>query len=243
MKTVPICRHQQTGESRIACLRVGMLLADMIRLKVTAIGLAILCASNGAVYFVLKKSMRPRRDMAETIAKIEQAPEPFVLVIGDSLTQNAKLPANICNHQIINAGVGGARTSAFIPFAEEMSAKGIKPSLVVVALGLNDTVHNYETSFGPTYSLLLGDLPSTKVALATLAPVDLSGSNGKIIDPDKYKTVDAMIRSTALERHLPLIELGNIENFQTVDGVHPTNDSYVKWKAPMIEAIRKEVCD
>jgi lysophospholipase L1-like esterase len=40
-----------------------------------------------------------------------------------------------------------------------------------------------------------------------------------------------------------LIELGTIENFQTVDGVHPTNDAYVKWKAPVIEAIRKEVCD
>jgi hypothetical protein len=65
-----------------------------------AVFLLVLVASNLATGYVVKKNARPKvdyqRDMAESLAKMNSANGPFIVMIGDSLTQNRHLPASIC---------------------------------------------------------------------------------------------------------------------------------------------------
>ena len=115
-------------------------------MKVTrmAIILAVLVASNILTGYVVKKNappkVDPQRDMRNALAKMGDIRGPFVVILGDSLTQNARLPTSVCGMPLINAGVSGSRASTFIPFAEEMTALQLSPALVVVALGLNDAI-------------------------------------------------------------------------------------------------------
>jgi lysophospholipase L1-like esterase len=190
-----------------------------------------------------RDSFDPQRHTLTLLRQIRQIGRPFILILGDSITQRAPLPDKVCGYPIINAGISGSRAGNLIPFAESITSQHQPIALIVVAAGVNDAQRTFSTSFGASYRLLIDSLPPTKVVLASLAPVDFSGTDGTNIDPEKYQSVDAAIRSTTLERHLPLIELGNIENFQTLDGIHLTVDSYVKWQAPVIEAIKKAVCD
>src|SRR6266566_778552 len=156
-------------------------------IKQWTVFLLILAASNIATGYVVKKNARPKvdhqRDMVEALAKMGSANGPFVVILGDSLTQDARLPASVCGMPLINAGIGGSRASTFIPFAEEMTARQFAPTLVVVALGINDAISAYRSDFRSAYNLLIDSLPKSQIALATLAPVNLSLTNGANITP------------------------------------------------------------
>ncbi len=67
---------------------------------------------------------------------IQEAKEPIV-VVGDSITQSADLPATLCGHPVINAGVGGMNIkqgATLLPlvFADH------RAYLIALALGAND---------------------------------------------------------------------------------------------------------
>jgi hypothetical protein len=118
-----------------------------------AIFLLVLIASNVTTGYVVKKKVDHQRNMVEALAKMSRTNGPFIVIIGDSLTQNKHLPALVCGMPLINAGLDGSRASTFIPFAEEMTARQLSPVLIVIALGLNDAA--YRTDFRATYGLLI----------------------------------------------------------------------------------------
>ncbi len=180
----------------------------------------------------------PQRQARALFRQIRQLNgKPFIIIIGDSITQRAVLPDAVCELPIINAGIGGSRTSNFVPFAEDLA--GFKPALVVVALGINDANGHRITAFKSGFALLLDSLPKVPVILASLTPIDFSGSDGKTMDPEKARSVDSFIRSTAGDRHVPLIDLGKLAPFQTLDGVHLTTDSYALWNAAVLDGIKR----
>ncbi len=148
-----------------------------------AIFLLVLVASNITTGYVVKKNVDHQRDMVEALAKMSRTNSPFIVIIGDSLTQNARLPASVCGIPLINAGIGGSRASTFIPFAEEMTARQFSPALIVIALGINDAVLAYRTDFRATYGLLIDSFPKSPIALATLAPVDTNFPVAKMLNP------------------------------------------------------------
>jgi hypothetical protein len=210
-------------------------------LKWTAI--VLLPALSVGAGFLAGRNFRPPpsylREMALSIQAMAKAPGPFIAVIGDSLTERAKLPATVCGIQLVNAGFGGSRASNFIPFAEEMTALDLVPALVVIALGLNDARRGYRTDFRSTYRLLLETLPESPVVLATLAPVDRAFDTGAILDPSRLSMVDLTIREIAKARNLPLIDLSDVQS-PTSDGVHPID--YGSWSAAMVAGIEREFC-
>jgi hypothetical protein len=97
-----------------------------------AIFLLVLVASNITTGYVVKKNVDHQRDMLEALENISRTNGAFIVIIGDSLTQNARLPASVCGIPLINAGIGGSRASTFIPFAEEMTARQLSPALIVI---------------------------------------------------------------------------------------------------------------
>lgn len=71
-----------------------------------AILLAVLVASNITTGYVVKKNVDHQRDMVEVLAKMSRTHGPFIVIIGDSLTQNAPLPVSVCGIPLVNAGIG-----------------------------------------------------------------------------------------------------------------------------------------
>lgn len=164
---------------------------------------------------------------------------PFVLVLGDSLTAGANLPPSICGLPIVKIGVGGARPSTFITLAEEITASKLVPKLVVVALGINSSLTGYQTDFRATYSILLQSLPATPLALATTAPIDPKGSDGSRVSLPTMVAVNSTIRDIAKAKSTTLIELGNLEGFETRDGIHPTQKAKNVWRDAIMAGIKQ----
>src|ERR1700721_1098420 len=67
----------------------------------------MLVASNITTGYVVKENVDHQRDMVEALAKMSRTNGPFIVMIGNSLTQNARLPASVCGIPLINAGIGG----------------------------------------------------------------------------------------------------------------------------------------
>jgi hypothetical protein len=209
-----------------------------------AIFLSVLVASNITTGYVVKKNVDHQLDMVEALAKMSHTNGAFIVIIGDSLTQNARLPASVCGIPLINAGVGGSRASTFIPFAEEMTARQLSPTLIVIALGINDAVLAYRTHFRATYGLLIDSLPKSPIALATLAPVDANVPVAKMLNPSTIKSVNAVIIEIAASKGAPIIDLGAIVGIDSHDGIHPTESTYHLWITAIVVGIERALkCD
>jgi hypothetical protein len=215
-------------------------------MKITrwAIFLLVLVASNITTGYFVKKNPDHQRDMVEALAKMSRTNGSFIVIIGDSLTENARLPASVCGIPLINAGIGGSRASTFIPFAEEMRARQLSPALIVIALGINDAVLEYRTDFRATYGLLIDSLPKSPIALATLAPVDTNFPVAKRLNPSTIKSIDGAIVETAASRGAPVIDLGAIVGIESRDGLHPTESTYHLWITVIVAGIENALkCD
>src|ERR1700722_8622529 len=77
-----------------------------------------------------------------------------IVILGDNITEMAKLPDTINGRPMVNASVGGAAIGDFISLAPNL-LDGVKPSLCVIALGANDVG---STSAGTNYAALLSRL-------------------------------------------------------------------------------------
>jgi hypothetical protein len=201
--------------------------------------LLVLIVSNIATGYVVQRNARPKddrpRDMVNALARMGSVNGPFVVILGDSITQNARLPETVCGMPLINAGTGGSRASTYIPFAEEMRAQKISPSLVVIALGTNDAISGYGTDFIPAYELLIRSLPASSLAFATPPPVD--GSGAGILNMTTLRSIDLAIKEIAASQKATLIDLGTIVGMETSDGIHPKKTTYPIWIKAVVQGI------
>jgi hypothetical protein len=148
-----------------------------------------------------------------------------VVIMGDSLVEDAKFPAEVCGLPIVNAGLGGSGAATFIPIAQTM---GTAPAPIIVSVGINDRANG---KFAAAYSMLLDSLPKTRVALVSLAQ---SGAS----------ETDQKIREIAGKHHVGLIDVSAIPNFETRDGFHPVERSYKDWRRRVLDGARSALdCD
>ena len=61
-----------------------------------------------------------------------------IVMIGDSITEGAPLPAEIAGHPVVDAGIGGISTSGYKMLAGRLF-ENAQPYAAVIALGANDT--------------------------------------------------------------------------------------------------------
>src|SRR5258706_16159229 len=105
-----------------------------------AIFLLVLVASNITTGYVVKKNVDHQRDMVEALAKMSRTNGPFIAIIGDSLTQDARLPASVCGIPLINAGIGGRCGITFISFSGEEKARKLLPPPFFILVGANEAL-------------------------------------------------------------------------------------------------------
>ena len=188
---------------------------------------ALLVSNLATAYIVKKTSFNPHRDMTNAMLSMARPGGPFVVIIGDSLTNNAHFPSEICGHQIIKMGIDGAKASTFIQYAEQMSSSNLHPSLVVVALGVNDAIQTGGSDFRESLELLLRNLPQSPLALTTVFQ--------SIVSVD---TINDEIRKAANRKGAILVETKTL-GISTSDGVHPTHASQPTWENAVVGGIRR----
>ncbi|MET4307961.1 GDSL-type esterase/lipase family protein [Bradyrhizobium sp. RT4b] len=180
--------------------------------------IALLVASNVATFYVTKKNARPKGHSVESVlAEVRTA--TGIVMMGDSLVEDAKFPPALCGLRIVNAGIGGAKSSTLLAIADKMQAT---PALIVVSVGVNDAE---DAAFTAKYSLLLDTLPRTRIAVATMAQPG-------------FENINKAIKTAANENGAHLIDLGSLKDFKTRDGIHPVYSSYAEWRERLLDGVR-----
>jgi lysophospholipase L1-like esterase len=179
-------------------------------------------------------------------AHLARATNPIV-VLGDSITEAATLPEAICNHPVVNAGIGGAGVAELLAVAPSL-LRDKAPAPVVVAIGTNDAraSEGQEERFNASYARLLRSLAgvSSKLAVANIpqvspdAPLTLAAH----LDPalvDRLNQALPNLADTAgasfIDLHKALAANGQPAMF---DGVHLAPATYDLWDAAMLKGIK-----
>lgn len=176
-------------------------------------------------------------------SEIAQKPDA-ILFAGDSITEAALLPASICGHPVINAGLGGADTASYLDFARLTIPSDLKSPLIVVALGTNDSTSigaKWGGPLAPAYGKLADFLKThaDKLLFVGIPPIEMTGALAKsYFDSDFSRKNDAAIRSVALSRSVGFVDVqaAVAGEHLTVDGIHLTPSAYGEWLLAIVNA-------
>lgn len=152
-----------------------------------------------------------RTDLADATAPI--------LVIGDSITEGAKLPREIAGRVVVNGGIDGATVEDFERMAPALVAG--KPSFVVIALGTNGTAESLRTS----YPALLSRLKPLSPHLMAVGVTPQAGAELK----------NAAIRAAADGAGIHFFAVALPAGSTRLDGVH-LNDAGYRIYTPALAA-------
>jgi hypothetical protein len=144
---------------------------------------------------------------------------PTYLVIGDSLAEIGRWRA-ICGREPVVAGIGGARSDTWLPYAR-MIADALKPDMVVLALGTNDVLT--QGRLGP-YEQLASSLSDYHLVAV---PVHKMPSAPE----EAVREANRRIRMAAARTAEQIVAV-------TTDGVHLTTEDFARW----FGAIEKASC-
>jgi hypothetical protein len=162
------------------------------------------------------------RDVREFMIKAALAglDQPIV-VLGDSITEMARLPESIDDRPVVNAGIGGASISDFEAIAPRILG-GVSPSILVVALGANDVGSSVVTR---DYTALL-------VRLKRLAPrlISIAAPNAALVNEG--------IKAAATIEGVEFVDIPLPRDSTLSDHIHLTREASHAWVAGMAAAIK-----
>lgn len=161
-------------------------------------------------------------------ARAEDAEAGSALLIGDSITEMSPL-ITLCGRPVFNAGISGSGVEEWTRLAPEL-IRTLRPSLVVVALGVNDTQRAEPFDAGQWaehYHQLLSSYRGPRILLAPL-PVEAGKRYGTdYYDPARIEELRRIvIREGGIA--IPLVP--------TSDGVHPSQAGRLVWAAGLADA-------
>jgi hypothetical protein len=162
-------------------------------------------------------------------SKLSRVIDP-VVVMGDSIVEAADLPASICGHPVINAGVGGATIGYFVRNAP-LLLEDTRPSLVVLAVGVNDAMRGGDAGlFQAAYEAVIHSFGDVPLLVATIAA---TGPGAVLFDQSLVEKFNGVIR------HLTdrPVEMDQIRGFTVADGVHLNSAGYKLWNSKIVTAV------
>ncbi|MBR0874723.1 hypothetical protein JQ633_30495 [Bradyrhizobium tropiciagri] len=168
--------------------------------------------------------------------------EKPVAFLGDSLVEHANFTPTICGRPVINAGYSGAVSSGVLRLVEAFDRIRFAPAVLVISVGVNDSILVDRRPFAETYPEIVQRATAlgSKVFVVSLAPVAKSGSLADEVDRSRLSDIDRVIRQTARERAVPLIDVGMLRSQTSplvADGVHLSQDGYAAWTSTIETAI------
>ncbi len=197
---------------------------------------------------------------------LKRAKEPMqLLFIGDSITEGwGKAPAvwkaNYEKYQAANFGIGGDRTEHVIWRIEDGVLKGVKPKVVVLMLGTNNSSNHTGQQIAAAdkkiVELIRSEIPEAKVLLLAIFPRGpRKDKEGKIID-DAVQRMQVINEANAIlaqlddGKNVRFLDIGakflgadgKIPDAIMPDQLHPTAAGYQIWAdamRPLLEEMMK----
>jgi hypothetical protein len=154
-------------------------------------------------------------------SEMAEADGPIV-VIGDGITERARLPETIDGKRVINAGIGSATVEDFERIAPIIIER--QPSFIAVALGTDNTAESLRTA----YPALLAQL---KILAPHLLAVGVTPQDGADLK-------NAEIKVAADREGVRFIEMPLPNGSTQPDRVHLNAAGYQKWTPALVSAIR-----
>jgi hypothetical protein len=177
----------------------------------------------------LKEARHPlyhrHADVRKFIIRVALADIPSPIVVyGDSITEMARLPQEICGHQVINAGIGGMSIGEAAEIAPDLF-QGAHPYLIVSALGGNDIGGS---SAGRHYRDLLSALDQISEKLVAVSVISDVDTNQRIA-------------AAAAAHDVSFFDIPVRDDLKMTDRVHFTAAGYRVW-LPAVEAAIRQAC-
>lgn len=169
---------------------------------------------------------------------VQAGPSP-VIFGGDSITEAALLPAQVCGHRIINAGIGGATA---YQYALAVRRLDFRAAAFVIAVGTNDSDTAGASKFQDTYRFLSKAISvHSNVVLYAGIPQLESGAISEQFDPKASDEINQAIQDYAgkqfIDIRTPLSRLGQ----KTVDGIHLLPAAQAIWLDTIMTRIKDAI--
>jgi lysophospholipase L1-like esterase len=173
--------------------------------------------------YSLQSHDRMHRDVREFIirAALIGLDRP-IIVLGDSITEMARLPETIDGHPVVNAGIGGSSISDFETIAPRLLEDVATPALLVVALGANDIGSGTAKQ---DYTELLSNIKAPRVLA-----IGVAGPAGSDL-------INAQIKEAATLAGVSFVEIKLPEHSLLSDHMHLNGSGYQKWIPALVAAI------
>jgi GDSL-like Lipase/Acylhydrolase family len=155
-------------------------------------------------------------------AALQDSERPIV-VLGDSITEMARLPETIDGKPVVNAGIGGASIEDFQRVGPDL-LQNAKPSLIAVALCTNEAGSN---TIRQAYAALLKKLKQFSPRLLAVAVPPQDGAD----------LINAQIKAAAESEGVPFLEMPLPEGSTLADRIHLNAAGYRKWTPAIVAAI------
>lgn len=180
--------------------------------------------------------------------------EGGIVFVGDSLTENYNIYEYFKGEDVYNRGIGGDTTVGLLNRMDE-SIYSLKPSIVVLLIGINDFELVKDSSVESIYNnvlLIINEIkencPNAKIILESLYPVNKTNNpkidqscvirkdNNKIVEVNNLlKTIKGVCY---LDMYSHLVdEEGALNIIYTIEGLHINTFGYYK----ITEVINKEI--
>jgi hypothetical protein len=202
---------------------------------VTGIFLALVLGLAGVAYWQFSRRTTPedhfRKNVSVVRDRLSSADAGAVIFLGDSITLRAPLPARICGHPTINAGISGVDAATYLSLLDTIG--DFRGAAIVVALGTNNAKKINTTDFTRDYAALLHTLAARTpiVVLVGLPPIE-TGTEAPDFDPAAAEHVNGEIQALANRIGSPFVDVRaamSMDHPLTIDGVHPSSEGFRVW--------------
>lgn len=168
-----------------------------------------------------------------------QIDESSIVMLGDSLTEQADWESLLPDIAIVNRGYSGSTTEQLLAIAESVGDE--RPRAVFVLTGTNDIRDGRSPEWTATHLRRLLDAleqrsPDTIVVVQTVLP--------RADQPAAVRSTNEVVQAVAASRGVRVLELhgsfdngeGGLRSDETTDGVHLSPGGYRRW-ASLLEPL------
>ena len=167
-----------------------------------------------------------------------------IIILGDSLTEASTLPRSLCDHAIVNAGLGGASVTAsdLGTWLKEV-LNGRRAAVILVALGTNDALQGRtQETFEKSYAALISQLAGTAdhVAVLAIPSIEVRGPMTAAYQAETMTRIDAFnaaLPALAEKGGASFVALPPMDTPHTIDGVHLDAAGYAVWDAAILKGV------
>jgi lysophospholipase L1-like esterase len=176
-----------------------------------------------------------------TLARFDDA----VVILGDSIVEASTLPRSLCGHPIVNAGIGGAKTTSHLGSMLSEALDNKRAALVVVSLGTNDAaVPDSVEQYRSNYRALLTELAAlaTRTAIIAIPSPEAGFEEAKKVRGAVIDSYNAILPELAKEARAAFIPLPAMPGRHTIDGIHLNATGYKVWDKAILDGIDLALC-